>query len=202
MKSKYHVPKKESASLGSGSVVVVGSLVVDWYLVLELNTKRKKQREREEEIKTLPIESDASTNNIEDVSREFQSTQNQEISFTPLDCPKSSDLSSRDVDDDDMILATILNKVKVVAESVGISPEFVIKRKASADESRSEQLQLEASNEFKSPVVLPILDFVMAYLRTRIMNCEQICNLFSPVLAFRDLENDEQKVKTTNLVSK
>lgn len=63
-----------------------------------------------------------------------------------------------------------------------------------------EQLQLEL-NLFKSSVVFSILDLVMADWKTRFASCKQICGLFSPVLAFIDLEKDEND-KTINLVSK
>lgn len=46
---------------------------------------------------------------------------------------------------------TSLNEAKVVSETVGISPEFVIKRTPNANEKAPERnVQLETSNEFKS----------------------------------------------------
>ncbi|KAG5888967.1 hypothetical protein JTB14_002552 [Gonioctena quinquepunctata] len=42
----------------------------------------------------------------------------------------------------------------------------------------------------------------MAHLKTRLASCEQMWYLFSPGLAFMDLENDDPNVQTTDLVSK
>lgn len=95
---------------------------------------------------------------------------------------------------------TILNEAKHVAGAVGIIPEFSLKRKSSV-ENTPEQLQQQASQDFKSSVVFPVLDFIMTDLKTRFASCEEICNLFAPVLGFMDLDNEELKLKTANLVA-
>lgn len=96
---------------------------------------------------------------------------------------------------------TILNEAKHVAEAVGIIPEFPLKRKSSVPESTPEQLQQQASQDFKSSVVFPVLDFIMADLKTRFASCKEICELFAPVLAFMDLDKEELKLKSANLVA-
>ncbi|KAJ8877328.1 hypothetical protein PR048_021782 [Dryococelus australis] len=81
----------------------------------------------------------------------------------------------------------ILQKSKVVVEAVGIFSYFVTGRRPSrlpnADENTiEEKLQLEVTNEFKSSVMFPVLDFIMADLKTRFASSQLICDLFSPIL--------------------
>ncbi|KAJ8893954.1 hypothetical protein PR048_006555 [Dryococelus australis] len=92
----------------------------------------------------------------------------------------------------------ILQESQVVAEAVGISSHFITRRRPSrlpnADENTIEgKLQLEATNEFKSFVIFPVLDFIMENLKTRLASSELICYLFSPILTM-DLDSDQLKI--------
>ncbi|KAJ8881882.1 hypothetical protein PR048_018368 [Dryococelus australis] len=64
-----------------------------------------------------------------------------------------------------------------------------------------EKLQLEATTELKSSVIFPVLDFIMADLKTRFASSELICDLFSLVLTM-DMALDQLKIKTKLFISK
>jgi len=96
----------------------------------------------------------------------------------------------------------ILQEAKLVAEAVGIPPDFPKNRKPPGKSSRksTDTEALEPDGGFKTAVVFPVLDFIILDLKSRFAAAESICETFSPVLNFTDMDNDQLRVKVKSLV--
>ncbi|KAJ8884998.1 hypothetical protein PR048_011194 [Dryococelus australis] len=85
---------------------------------------------------------------------------------------------------------------KVVAEAVGISSHFITRKRPSrlpnVDENKiEEKLQLEATYEFKSSVIFPVLDFIMADSNQLKIKTKLLVSKYPKDLADADDLNEE-----------
>lgn len=80
---------------------------------------------------------------------------------------------------------SVVQEAKLVAEAVGVQPQFPENRKIS----------IEPEQDFRISVVYPVLDFIINDLMTRFEAADTICELFSPILSFQNLDDGQLTVK-------
>lgn len=86
---------------------------------------------------------------------------------------------------------SVVQEAKVVAEAVGVQPQFPENRKIS----------IEPEQDFRISVVYPVLDFIINDLMTRFEAADTICELFSPILSFQNLDDGQLTAKAAKLVN-
>ncbi|CAH0390034.1 unnamed protein product [Bemisia tabaci] len=91
----------------------------------------------------------------------------------------------------------ILEEARLVAEQLGISTSFVEKRGRLSSESGEEPLAI-----FRRDVFFPVLDFILQDLRSRFGAVNEIVELFTPILKYLSLDDDELRLKSQNLAAK